>query len=280
VKWYIAFIAVLLFGCQQPNNKTIAIKAQTHPDSIKIERIDSIRQKQKEEEIADSIAQKRTIDTILKYALQHKDQSSYVKKLTLFGDTALSAELTFGHPFSDNKKHLLVINKSNYVDTHINVFILENGKFCSVLNLTECSLNYLGFLVKDVNGDHFKDFLYNWYPSSGCCRRNIYDVYLYQNNNGSFTSKYKFINPTFSPAEKVIRGVNYGHPGEVPLYKYKWNGLTIDTIEYIYPADTLKKKFYLVHRYNDYRHPKKGKILSVVPSEYRNIMGYDWFMDY
>jgi hypothetical protein len=277
VKWYIAFIAVLLFGCQQPNNKTIAIKAQTHPDSIKIERIDSIRQKQKEEGIADSIAQKRTIDTVLKYALQHKGRSSYKKKLIIYSDTSLYAKLVFGHLFSNDKKHLIVVNKNNDIDVHINVFLLDGNQFHLLMNRDEGYLNYLGFEVRDVNGDHFKDFLYNWYASSGCCARNAYNVYLYRPHTGDFTSVYRFINPTFSPSEKLIRGVEYGHPGEVPLYKYKWNGLTIDTVEYIYPADTLKKKFYLVHRYND---PKNKKILSAVPHDYRNIMGYDWFMDY
>jgi hypothetical protein len=66
----------------------------------------------------------------------------------------------------------------------------------------------------------------------------------------------------------------------VPLYKYKWNGLNIDTIEYIYPADTLKKKFYLVHRHSEQNDSQKRKTLATVPKEYLKIDGYDWFIDY
>ena len=48
------------------------------------------------------------------------------------------------------------------------------------------------------------------------------------------TDRNSIINPTFSPKEKIIRGVGYGHPGETEMYKYKWNGNTIDTMEYVY----------------------------------------------
>jgi hypothetical protein len=132
--------------------------------------------------------------------------------------------------------------------------------------------------IADVNGDGHKDFLLNWYPESGCCARNIYNVYVYIPESGTFSKKYEFINPDFSPKEKVIRGVAYGHPGEVPLYKYKWNGLNVDTIEYIVPTDLSRKSFYIVHRYRDKDDPKKRKVIPVVPKEYRKIGGYEWFM--
>ncbi|RYU89537.1 hypothetical protein EWM62_14560 [Mucilaginibacter terrigena] len=133
--------------------------------------------------------------------------------------------------------------------------------------------------MADINGDGVNDFVVNWYPSSGCCARNNFHVYLYQKDN-TFSNYFDFINPSFFPKEKLVRGVDYGHPGEVPLYKYKWNGLNVDTVEYIYPADTLKKKFYLVQRYGDNNCPEKRKVLAAVPKEYLKITGYDWFIDY
>lgn len=248
-----------------------------HP---KVAKTDSIVAKQNEEYTVDSIAQVKAIKAILKYATQHKGDASFKKKLTLFYDTALSAQLTFGHLFSPDKKHLLVVNKSNYVYTNINVYVFEHDKFRLVLSLEDGTLNYIGISIRDINGDHFKDLLHNWEPSSGCCAKDIYNVYLYLPKKGTFSNFFKFINPTFSPSEKVIRGVDYGHPGEVPLYKYKWNGLHVDTVEYIYPADTVKERFYKVHHYGDYRNPKKRKILKSVPKEYLKAVGYSWFIDY
>ncbi len=40
------------------------------------------------------------------------------------------------------------------------------------------------------------------------------------------------MNPIFYPKEKVIRGMEYG--SDAPLYKYRWNNLKIDTVEYIH----------------------------------------------
>ena len=34
----------------------------------------------------------------------------------------------------------------------------------------------------------------------------------------TFSKNFEFINPTFSPKEKIIRGICYGHPGETEMY--------------------------------------------------------------
>ncbi len=86
----------------------------------------------------------------------------------------------------------------------VDVFLLKESKFQLVCNSLVDGMSYLYDTIKDVDGDHQKDFLIHWYPSSGCCRRDIYDVYLYQKAKGNFTSGYEFINPTFSPSEKII----------------------------------------------------------------------------
>ncbi len=59
----------------------------------------------------------------------------------------------------------------------------------------------------------------------------------------AFSKNFEFINPTFSPKEKIIRGICYGHPSKTEMYKYKWNGETIDTLEYIsYETDDQREK--------------------------------------
>ena len=82
--------------------------------------------------------------------------------------------------------------------------------------------------------------------------------------------------------EQIIRGVNYGHPGETELYKYKWNNLHVDTIEFIYwdkkgNGQFVKSK-YLPH--DNRNNQNETTILKMVPDEYRSIYGFDWFMNF
>jgi hypothetical protein len=114
---------------------------------------------------------------------------------------------------------------------------------------------------------------------SGCCRRNVYFVYLFRPQSGTFSRKYFFINPTFSPKEKLIRGVEYGQPGETPLYKYRWNGLRVDTVEYIYRVQQGGVAFMRTRKYRSgLPGQKDGKALKAVPMEYRHIEDYAWFL--
>jgi len=141
-------------------------------------------------------------------------------------------------------------------------------------------MTYVSDTVQDINGDELQDLVVNWYAATGCCLKAFSNVYL-QRPDHSFSSDLEFINPTFSPREKMIRGVCYGHPGETELYKYRWHGETVDTLEY-------------VHLEKDKQGTKTGKvilstappygegyrvlrILNAVPKEYRKIAGYDWF---
>jgi hypothetical protein len=141
-------------------------------------------------------------------------------------------------------------------------------------------MTYIKDTIFDVNGDNYKDFIVNWYPSSGCCRRDIYNVYLYIPNKKTFSIDYEFINPTFSAKEKIIRGVGYGHPGEVELYKYKWNGFRVDTIEFIYPDIKTKGQFIRTKTKRDSSNSNEGEILNLLPIEYQNINSVDWFKKY
>ena len=88
------------------------------------------------------------------------------------------------------------------------------------------------------------------------------------------------MNPTFFPKEKIIRGVKYGHPGEVGLYKYKWDHLQVDTIEFIYPYLKEDGKF-IKTKTQQYRPTKEdGIVLNSLPKEYKSIESIEWFLDY
>jgi hypothetical protein len=158
---------------------------------------------------------------------------------------------------------------------------LQDEQFKAVVKREQGGMTYIDDTAQDVNGDGYKDFVVHWYPSSGCCLAEMYNVYLYQSQEGDFTHDYQFINPTFFPKEKIIRGLEYGHPGEAGLYKYKWNGLQIDTIEFIYPCYNQKNKFVKM-THQEYRPTgSEGVILNKLPKEYAEIDSNSlrWFFD-
>ncbi|MDO4880693.1 MAG: hypothetical protein Q3983_05385 [Capnocytophaga sp.] len=136
--------------------------------------------------------------------------------------------------------------------------------------------------IFDANGDGEKDFLINFYPASGCCMRDVYIVYLSPNKKeGKITNSLEFMNPTFFPEEQVIRGVDYGHPGEVGLYTYRWKGEEVDTLEYIYPDYTTRGKTFIKTGKSCYYPTKEEGIpLKKLPEEYKKINGLYWFFLY
>jgi len=80
-------------------------------------------------------------------------------------------------------------------------------------------MEYINDTIRDINGDGFNDFVVNWYGSNGCCLKAFSNVYLLRPDKKIFSNNLEFINPTFSPTEKIIRGVCYGYPGETEMYK-------------------------------------------------------------
>lgn len=271
-------------ACKQKPENASSANAFNVTDAPPIVRLDvnKIKAGQAEyrnQEIKDSITAKKMLYKILGFAKAKIDKPSFSKIIRVDGDDVYTFA-QMGNIFSTNKKHLFVRRVVKPTAVYINVFLIDNKNFRNVLSFKEWPMVYIGDTIKDVNGDKLNDFLFNWYGSSGCCARNAYDIYVYNKDTGDFTDKINFINPTFSTSEKVVRGVEYGHPGEVPLYKFKWVGADVDTIEYIYPADTIKKKFYLVKRHKDVNNPEKRKIITTIPAEYRKIADYDWFIDY
>jgi len=228
----------------------------------------------------DSIRLSKVMNAAMTIAKQNMLKDYYKNSYESFPDDssyAVTTELLLGHLFEKDKKHLLIRRIVPW-STFLDLYLINNDSLISVVSREQGEMTYVRDTVFDANGDKQKDFIVHWYPSSGCCRRNIYNVYLYESNEGTFSTDYEFINPTFSPSEKIIRGVGYGHPGEVGLYKYKWKGNLIDTLEFIYPnAD--KKGTYIKTKKQTYRPSEtEGLKLSSVPKEYQSIESYDWFI--
>lgn len=143
--------------------------------------------------------------------------------------------------------------------------------------------SFLGDTIRDVNGDDQLDILTNYYPNSGCCRRNCFWVRPYDRDSQIYQEKIRLTNPTFYPEEKTVRGVFYGHPGEVPLYKMKWNKNKLDTVEYIYPLKENSHRYLLTNERKVWAGKeitKKDRLIEEIPEEYRNVEDLDWFINY
>lgn len=240
------------------------------------------RKEYEEQERVDSTRLSQVLKTALAYANRNKGKASFQHEFEMAPDDSslnVTTKMAFGHLFARDKKHLLIRRTIPWT-TICSVFLLDKDKFENVCEKEPLPNTYIDDTIKDINGDNYKDFLVNWYPSAGCCRRDVFNVFIYQPQTGGFTKDYEFINPTFSPQERIIRGVKYGHPGEVGLYKYKWNGLKVDTLEFIYPYANHKGKF-IKTKTQEYRPTEKeGIVLKSLPTEYRSIESIEWFLDY
>jgi hypothetical protein len=235
-----------------------------------------------EQERNDSIQLWKALNKGLVYATKNKEKNSFQYKFEMLTDNSsikVQTNLSYGHLFSKDKKHLIVRRTVPW-GVISSIFILEKNNLKKVCEIEPLANTFIDDTVRDINGDSYKDFLVHTYSTSGCCRRDVYSAFLYFPKTGRFTSDYRFMNPTFSPNEKLIRGVEYGHPGEVGLYKYKWNGFRVDTIEFIYPYHDKKGQFIKTTKQEYLPTKNEGAVLKSLPNEYQKIESIEWFLDY
>lgn len=227
----------------------------------------------------DSLAFVHAEEMALQIANQNIHTKYFVDTLETISDdhVLLNTNLKL-HEISD--RFYLIIHRELNGTVYTELYIHQQDAFKKLFSTNLQALTFTMDTLFDVNGDGHEDFLINWYAASGCCLKNFYHVYLSKGDE-TFTQKYEFINPTFSPSEKIIRGVCYGHPGETEMYKYRWNDYTVDTIEYIYPNPEIKGE-YIKSRVLPWHRKKDNKLikLKTVPDEYLHIYGYDWFIGY
>lgn len=239
------------------------------------------RRKIEEQYYADSLRLDKVLQDALKIAYQHINKDKFVEKFEVSDENGLiGVEMDLNYHFTKTTSHL-IIRRTNANTVDIDIYSKNNGKYEKVLSHEQWNLTYVSDTIRDINGDGLNDFVVNWYGACGCCLKGFSNVYLMRQDNKSFSESFEFINPTFSPKEKIIRGVCYGHPGETELYKYKWNGEQIDTLEYVSfekneKGEKTGKILITTNR------PSNGmfkilKVLNEVPAEYNKIDGYDWF---
>lgn len=232
------------------------------------------------EQQMDSIRLSRTLNNAEVVAQQMLYTGKTFREFDQIIDSLFHVKTTISRSafFSPDFEHV-IIKREAPNNVLIDIYVIQNQKLTSVLKHDQWALTYVSDTLKDINGDGYKDYVLNWYGSNGCCLKGFSDVYLYQPKTGTFTDQFEFINPTFLPKEKVIRGVCYGHPGETEMYTYKWKGEAIDTIEYISyeKKDNGEKTGKFISCKKARQGIKDIKRLNAMPEEYKSIEGYDWF---
>ncbi|TWV98840.1 hypothetical protein [Chitinophaga pinensis] len=218
----------------------------------------------------------------LTYAAAHAKEGQFTHELftPVKDGGTLQTSLSYGQLFDPGRTHLYIKSATGSAGFDVlgQVYLFEQNTFRLVASDTIWKGNFVGDSIGDVNGDKLKDYMLITYASSGCCLRNDYTVYRYNAVTGGFGEARHFINPDFFPAEKVIRGVEYGHPGEVPLYKLRWKDTIVEPVEYIYRDPENKSQFIRTKVATYPPDRKTGEILKKVPAEYLHIEGYEWFM--
>jgi len=226
------------------------------------------------------------LNKALEMARESLDSASFTKSFHSYAhfdrdDELISVETTISMDsfFSSDVKHVFVSRVHHMTIRYLDVFHVSNNRLIPVAS--HKSNTGKESSIKDINGDKYKDLVIPDPSDNGCCRANVYQVFLNKDNKGTFTEKKQFMNPTFFPNEKIIRGVDYGHPGTVALYKLKWVGFDTKAVEFIYPNidDTKHRSFIKTKK----RYPSskiEQEKLDEVPDEYHNINHYDWFNRY
>lgn len=218
----------------------------------------------------DSAARKDFIDGIYRRAEKHFEDKSFHKKDSFY-------EISVGNILSRNQRHAFVKVLDRDRDFYFSLYLLSGNRGLPILSDTVGYLSYVSDSIADINGDGIKEFYRVTYSTAGCCRRNLFQISTLDPITGRLNAPIQLLNPTFYPKEKLIRGVEYGHSGEVPLYKAKWDGNKVAVIEYIYPLAG-KPGFFLKKRGHEYEDRSPRDTVMGIPGEYRTVKDLDWFL--
>ena len=227
-------LLTLFFSCDQQTNNSIVVSdsSPTNLDKKEKERLEKRKQIEEQNRI-DSLRLDKVLKDALYIATQNISKESFHDKYDVMPDSIpVKVEISLDYHFTKANPHL-IIRRNEPSTIYIDIYSKKESKFKRVVSHEQWTMEYINDTVRDINGDGLNDFVVNWYGSTGCCLKAFSNIYLLRPDKNNFSNNLKFINPTFSPKEKIIRGVCYGHPGETEMYKYKWNAEKVDTIEYV-----------------------------------------------
>ncbi len=270
----------VFFSCHR------SFKAKKTPDnnSTRINKDEEERLKKRKELQQHEYEKNLVLNDVLREALQiayqNIEKNTFFKKYEIIPDNIpVKVEINLDFHFTETYPHL-IIKRWTIGTIYIDIFSKNDNHFKKVLSHEQWLMTYKNDSIRDINGDGLKDFVVNWEGASGCCLKDFSDVYLLRKDKKTFSPYFEFINPTFSPEEKIIRGICYGHPGETEMYKYKWNGEKVDTLEYVSYERYENEKTGRILITTDLPYKNQSKIIKIlnyIPDEYETINNYDWF---
>jgi hypothetical protein len=287
VQIFILWLLTLFFSCKQQSGKKDNPSVITDSVSIAYKEKEKKRLEKRmeieEENRIDSLKFDKVLTDALKIARLNIGKDKFYTKYEVAPDNEynVKVEINLDHHLIKSHSHLIIRRGRVPGSVCIDIYSKNDNKFEKVISHEQSEMTYVNDTIRDINGDGLKDFVVNWYGSAGCCLKAFSNVYLFRKNKKSFSKGFEFINPTFSAKEKIIRGICYGHPGETAIYKYKWHGEKIDTLEYVsFEKNEEGKKTGKIIISNTYPYNNNFKILkrfNNVPREYKNIYNYSWF---
>lgn len=278
-------ILIALYSCGQSNDrKNInVVKTDTLLTDIDKKEKEYLEKRREVEEQAhlDSLMFDKVLIEALIISNQNIEKGKFQKEYEArpSDEYNVQVEISLDNHFTKLYPHL-IIRMHGQTNVYINIYAKTDKGFQNVVSHDEWTMSYMNDTIRDINGDGRKDFVVNWYGMNGCCLKAFSNVYLLRQDQKRFSENFEFINPTFSPKEKVIRGVCYGHPGETEMYKYKWNGEKVDTLEYVSYQRNENGKTGKIILSTGSPYDNKSRILKTlnsVPAEYKKIEGYGWF---
>lgn len=232
----------------------------------------------------DSLQRIKMIDEALQLAIKNSRKRKYALQYEYITDSmyGVKIKLESGYVFSNKNRHVMV--RSDFNGTmYFDVFLAKGKKFSKLFSYDLNSLAHTNDTILDINGDGVKDLSIESYSLCGSFLKGFTDVFLLKQDQKDFTEGFGFLNATFSPKEHIVRGVGYGPPGEADLYKYRWNGVSIDTVEFVSNERNSKKettgRILITNKQSFKKDTKVLRRLNSVPKEYRKIKDFDWFAD-
>ena len=280
MRYLVLLLSLLLLSCQADREDQRISSSSPLPGSIPdISETDSIETKA-DWAIRwklDSLYLIDHLESLLNQAsekMQVGDFDTLFTDLSREGEPNLEVNMKWGSLFGPDQQHLLIKRELGSL-AWFDIFIHTGGKFVPVLDFETPYPFYTGDTIRDVNGDGRKDFIAAVYSSSGCCLRDGHFVFTASGDRGAFRSEpFFFLNPTYFPKEKLVRGITYGRPGEAGVYKIRWKKERLDTLEVIFPYEAEKQNYIRTPASMNYA---EGEVISSLPLAYRQIRDFDWF---
>lgn len=229
------------------------------------------------------------LDSARLIARQNVDRKNFSFSMETPVDSVhtIKSRLTLGSFFGPGKYMILrraspvLRGRENPVHV-IDIFYYSSydSTFRGIKAFGERLQNFVSDTVQDVNGDGRMDFVANYQSMLWNLNFRYSIVTLFENDTTCLAGSMSFSNPSFSAKEKVVRGVLAGKFGQTELYKYRWNGLEVDTVEYIYhdtsaPGHFIRTPYFPSDRRNTESVKEK---LNALPPEYQNLPELNWFL--